>query len=149
MSRSLVISALGALLFLSGCASSTFVERQQKRDQVAQAKGLYCGFVNGDEFPDLDVELNFAMANKCDPSKPFSVSPYRNSSAKNGVVYCCNAVASRAHESKAAASSVETKRPTVQPAAAETKRSANQPTAPRGSNTGSSVVPADTEENKD
>lgn len=90
MSRSFLFGSLAALMFLSGCASSEFRERHQRREQLAQSKGLYCGFISGDEFPDLDVELNLVMANKCDPNRPFSVTPYKNSSAKNGVIYCCN-----------------------------------------------------------
>ncbi len=112
MSRSLLLGALGVVFFLSGCASGTFKERQQKREQLAQAKGLYCDFISGDEFPDLDVELSMVMANKCDPSKPFTVSPYKNSSAKNGMIYCCSI--NRSNDSRM--SSGETKRPAARPA---------------------------------
>jgi len=76
-------------LFFLGCASERKA-RQAEREKVSQASGLYCDFVNGEQFHDVDVQTNFVMAKKCDPSKPFSVTNYKNSSDIFGVVYCCN-----------------------------------------------------------
>jgi hypothetical protein len=83
------ILGISTALFLSACASGTFKTRQEQRDKLAASSGLYCDFVNGDQYPDLDVELNMRMAKKCDANKSFSVLPYKNSSDKSGVVYCC------------------------------------------------------------
>lgn len=75
--------------FLTGCASSAFKARLDQRDKVAAASGLFCDFVNGDEYTDVAVELNLQMANRCDTSKNFSISSYKNASEMRGVLYCC------------------------------------------------------------
>lgn len=74
---------------LVGCASSRFKARQEQREKLANSSGLYCEFLSGDLFPDLDVELNMQMARRCDVSKNFSITNYKNSSAQNGIMYCC------------------------------------------------------------
>lgn len=76
-------------VYLSACASGSFKARQQQRDRVANSSGLYCEFVSGDEYPDVDVEVNFQMAKKCDPSKHFSLANYKSSSENYGIVFCC------------------------------------------------------------
>ena len=88
-----VLIALG----LSGCGTSQKV-RQQQRDQAVASSGLFCDFVNGDEFKDVEVELNLGLAKRCDGSKPISMTSYKNSSDVVGIVYCCTA----AHKDKAA-----------------------------------------------
>lgn len=100
MSRSLFSFCLAAL-FLSGCASGTFKARQEQREKLTASTGMFCEFVSGDLFPDLDVELSLAMARRCDSSKNFTITNYKNSSDHSGVIYCC--AAARA-EKKAAAS---------------------------------------------
>lgn len=74
---------------LSGCASGTYKARQEMREKAAASTGLFCEFVNGEQHTDVDVELNLQMAKRCDASKPFSITNYRNSSEMFGVVYCC------------------------------------------------------------
>lgn len=75
-------------LGLSGC-SSAYKQRQIERDRVSQNSGLFCEFVNGDEHNDIDVELNLQMAKKCDASKPYNLTNYKNASDIFGIVYCC------------------------------------------------------------
>ena len=84
------IKALVLILVLAGCASGTFKARQEQREKVARTSGLFCEFISGDQYPDVDVELTLQMAKRCDTSQPFSVTNYRNASASYGVLYCCN-----------------------------------------------------------
>lgn len=77
-------------LVLSGCASGTFKARQEQREKLAASSGMYCEFVSGDLFPDLDVELSMQMARRCDSGKSFSITNYKNSSDQVGVIYCCS-----------------------------------------------------------
>ncbi len=77
--------AFGAL---AGCSSNK--KKQALREKVATQSGLYCDFVNGDKFKEIELELNLAMATKCDPDKPYSVSNYKNASEVHGLVYCCS-----------------------------------------------------------
>ncbi|WP_210415540.1 hypothetical protein [Bdellovibrio sp. NC01] len=81
--------ALSSLFLLSACASGTFKARQEQREKLATSAGLYCEFVNGDQHPDVDVELNMQMARRCDASRNFSIINYKNASDQIGVVYCC------------------------------------------------------------
>ncbi len=76
--------------FVSGCASAKFKERQMQRDKLAASSGMFCEFVSGEDYPDVDVEMNMKMAQKCDASKPFSITSYKNSSENFGLVYCCS-----------------------------------------------------------
>lgn len=82
-------------LILSGCAGG-FKERQQTRDRVAQTSGLFCEFVSGNEYPDVDVEVSLRMAKRCDAEKNFSITQYQNSSNQYGLVYCCGVDKSKA-----------------------------------------------------
>lgn len=93
---------IGAMLglVLAGCAGG-FKERQLVRERVAQSSGLFCEFVSGSEFPDVDVEVNLRMAKKCDSDKNFSVTQYQNSSNQYGLVYCCAIDKSKATSSPA------------------------------------------------
>ena len=79
-------------LVLSGCASGKFKARQEQREKSAAATGMYCDFISGEVFADLDVELSMQMANRCDANKHFSVTNYKNSSDQIGVIYCCNSI---------------------------------------------------------
>lgn len=63
--------------------------RQEQREKIAATSGLYCDFVNGDEFKDVEVELNMVMAKRCDPVKPMTITNYKNASEIYGLVYCC------------------------------------------------------------
>lgn len=86
-----VISVFGmmGLLALTGCASSAYKARQEQREKLASSAGLYCEWINGDKHSDIDVELNLQMAKRCDSAKPFTLTPYKNPSDQNGIMYCC------------------------------------------------------------
>lgn len=94
LQNSLVVLGLGSFLALSAC-STAYKQRQAERDKIASSSGLYCEFVNGDSHNDLDVELNLQMAKKCDVTKHFSITNYKNASDIFGVVYCCGAAAKK------------------------------------------------------
>ncbi|MEK2690008.1 hypothetical protein [Bdellovibrio sp. GT3] len=89
MIRILVVS-LSSVFLLSACASGTFKARQEQRDKLAANTGMYCNFVSGEQFPDIEVELSMEMAKRCDSSRAFSITNFKNSSNENGVVYCCS-----------------------------------------------------------
>ncbi|WII72823.1 hypothetical protein QJS83_02935 [Bdellovibrio sp. 22V] len=89
-SQRLFLLLTSGMLFLSGCASGTFKARQEQREKMASSTGMYCEFLSGDMFPDLDVELSMSMARRCDANKTFSITNYKNSSDQNGVIYCCS-----------------------------------------------------------
>jgi hypothetical protein len=89
------------LLFLTGCASSAYKARLDSREKQAASSGLYCEWIDGDKHSDIDVEINLAMARRCDSSKTFTLTPYKNSSDANGIMYCC---AMRDGESKVSSS---------------------------------------------
>ena len=80
--------AASALLF-SGC-SSAYKARQEERNKIAASTGHYCEFVNGDSHNDVDVELTMQMSKKCDNSKPYSMTNYKNASDIFGVIFCCS-----------------------------------------------------------
>lgn len=86
-----VMSIFGmlGLLALTGCASSAYKVRQEQREKLASSAGLYCEWINGDKHSDIDVELNLQMAKRCDSAKPFTLTPYKNTSDQNGILYCC------------------------------------------------------------
>lgn len=87
----IVLSSIAmGLLVLAGCASGRYKERQAEREKVAAATGMFCEFVNGDANPDVDVEMNFQMGKRCDSTKPFSITAYKNPSEIHGVIYCCS-----------------------------------------------------------
>lgn len=92
----LKLAAVAALscAYLVGCASG-YKARQEQREKAAAAAGLFCEFVNGEQHPDVDVELNLQMAKRCDASRPFSITNYKTSSEMNGIVYCCQPVGTK------------------------------------------------------
>ena len=87
MRRSFILPLM--MLFVAGCASSTFKARQEQREQLALSTGMFCEFISGDLFPDLDVELSLRMAKRCDADKNYTITNHRNESGQNGVMYCC------------------------------------------------------------
>ena len=91
--RLLVLLVLSASFV--GCASSTFKARQEQREKMAASSGMFCEFISGDLFPDVDVELSMSMAKRCDSSKQFSITNYKNSSDQSGVIYCCSTAAGK------------------------------------------------------
>jgi hypothetical protein len=76
-------------VFVTGCGSGRLKARQEQREKMVQASGMYCEFVNGEKHSDFDVELNLQIAKRCDSSKPFSLVPYKNLSDQTGILYCC------------------------------------------------------------
>ena len=78
------------LVFVAGCASSAQKARREQRDKAVQTAKLYCEFLNGEQFPDLDVALNLAMAQKCDSEKTFSISSYKTPAEIPGMMFCCS-----------------------------------------------------------
>lgn len=78
------------VLILSACSSNTLKVRQEQREKLAVSTGMYCDFVSGDMYPDIEVELSLQMARRCDAGKNFTMTQFRNSSNHNGVLYCCH-----------------------------------------------------------
>lgn len=79
---------LASAFTLSAC-SSAMKQRAEQRDKLSVSSGFFCEFINGDEFQDIDVELNLALARRCDSTKSSSLTNYKNSSDVYGVIYCC------------------------------------------------------------
>lgn len=84
----MLLSAL-MLFVLSACGSSQIKARKELRDREAQESHLYCDFVNGETYPDVDVAVNLEMAKHCDSEGPLTISGYRSPSEAIGIVYCC------------------------------------------------------------
>jgi hypothetical protein len=82
-----VVGVAAISLFLVSCGTSK--ARLAERDKISSASGMYCEFISGDIHNDIDIELNMQMGKRCDSSKPFSITNYKNSSENFGVVYCC------------------------------------------------------------
>lgn len=78
----------GAALFAAGCSTAQR-ERSEQRDKVSVSSGYYCGFINGDEFHDVEVQLNLELAKRCDSNKSSTITNYKNSAELFGIVYCC------------------------------------------------------------
>ena len=76
-------------VFLLGCGSAQ-KQRLELREKLAASSGMYCEFISGDIHSDIDVELNMQMAKRCEPTKPLSITNYKNSSENYGVIYCCS-----------------------------------------------------------
>jgi hypothetical protein len=77
------------LSMLAACTSGQIKARKAQRDQQAQESKIYCDFVNGEQFPDVEVQTNLEMAKHCDPDKSMTVTGYRSPSEAVGLVYCC------------------------------------------------------------
>ncbi len=76
-------------VILLGCGSAQ-KQRLEQRDKLAASSGLYCEFISGDVHSDIDVELNMQLARRCEPTKPLTITNYKNSSENYGVIYCCS-----------------------------------------------------------
>lgn len=79
-------------MFMAAGCSSAMKARQAEREKVSATSGFFCEFINGEDYVDVDVQMNLSMAKKCDGSKPFSISDYKSSSDIQGMVYCCNMI---------------------------------------------------------
>ena len=76
-------------LFVAGCASSAMKQRREQRDKIIQSAKLYCKFINGETYQDIDIALNIEMGRRCDADKNFSISAYKTPSEIQGIMYCC------------------------------------------------------------
>lgn len=85
-----IIIGLLAIVLVSGCSSTAMKQRKEQRDKVASSARLYCEWINGELYTDIDVALNLEMAKRCDSEKPFSITTYRTPSENTGVLYCCS-----------------------------------------------------------
>jgi hypothetical protein len=90
----LLMTSMAAFVF-AGCASSQMKARKEQREQVSKNAKLYCEFINGEVYPDIDVALNLEMAKRCDSEKPYSISQYRTPSENQGIMYCCSTAAAK------------------------------------------------------
>lgn len=86
---SVVCGVVASCVLLTSCGGARLKARQEQREKLVSSSGLYCEWVNAEKHSDVDVELNLQMAKRCDSSKPFSLTPYKNSSDQNGIMYCC------------------------------------------------------------
>lgn len=87
--KKVFILAMGCA-FLSGCASSAMKARKEQQAKVSQSAKLYCEFISGSLYHDVDVALNLEMAKRCDSDKPFTITQYKTQSEDNGILYCCS-----------------------------------------------------------
>jgi len=79
-----------ALALFTGCSSSKIKARKEERDRLALSNHLYCDFVNGEAYPDVEVELSLEVAKHCQDDKTLSITNYRSPSENVGLVYCCS-----------------------------------------------------------
>lgn len=89
VNRFLLLMTVGSFAFLTACGSSAVKARKEARDKAVQSSKMYCSFVNGEIFPDIDVALNIEMAGKCDSEKAFTIAPYKTPSENVGIIFCC------------------------------------------------------------
>lgn len=89
MSFKLSFIFLTSLFLLSACGSSKIKDRREQRDRMMANSKVYCDFVNGEQYPDMDITLNLEMAKKCDTDRPFSLTQYTSRNETTGILYCC------------------------------------------------------------
>ena len=111
-----------SLAVLSSCGSSALKNRREQRDKGMASAKLYCEFVNGEEFPDIDVQMNLQMASKCDSDKSYSISSYKTPSEISGMMFCCT-VHPKAIASSASATNKSDAAAKVEKAAKSDKKS--------------------------
>lgn len=104
-----LLVGLFALVSLAACSSAQKA-RQAEREKLSASTGMLCDFVNGDDYQDVEVELNLQMARRCDANKSFTISDYKNASEVHGVLFCC----SMARKDKPAAHARSSARPSSQ-----------------------------------
>ncbi len=75
--------------FLSGCASSAMKNRKEQQVKLSQSSKLYCEFLSGSIYHDVDVVLNLEMAKRCDSDKTYTITQYKTQTEDNGIIYCC------------------------------------------------------------
>ena len=87
--RLFVFATLTTAFAFTGCSSAQ-KQREAQRKELAASSGLYCEFLSGDKYPDIDVALNVEMAKKCDSSKHYTITNFKNAAENYGIVYCCS-----------------------------------------------------------
>lgn len=103
----LFVTAMMAMAFVTGCASSAQKARKEQRDKLVQSSKLYCEFINGEQNADIDVALNLQVAQKCDYQHPLSMTSYKTPSEISGIMYCCVASAGAVSSEKSGEKSGE------------------------------------------
>ena len=87
-----LLLGLVGVTFLVGCSGRRAREaRLKERQEITRQTQMFCEFVSGEEYPDIDVKVNIEMGKKCEKEKPFSFSHYVTPSKITGVLYCCHA----------------------------------------------------------
>lgn len=81
---------LTAFLLISHCVGTSKKQRLVQKDHVVASKKVVCERVDGEKYPDVDVLLTINMGERCDFSKPFSITDYRSFDDIPYVIYCCN-----------------------------------------------------------
>jgi len=87
--RNITLLMVGVGL-LTACGGAQLRARKEQREKAVQSAHLYCDFINGESFPDVDVALNLEMAKHCDSNKQMTITNYRSPSDAIGIVYCCS-----------------------------------------------------------
>ncbi len=87
--KHLVSLTLGVLL-LGACTSGQIKARKEAREKASHESHIYCEFVNGEVFPDVDVAVNLGMADHCNSDGSMTLTSYRSPSEAVGLVYCCS-----------------------------------------------------------
>lgn len=102
---------------LSGCSSGAMKARKAEREKLASQGKIFCDFVNGELFPDLEVELNLEMVKRCDQDKALTISSYKTPSENVGIMYCCVSQGDKRSEQKSENRSEERskKEPEIKP----------------------------------
>lgn len=132
MKKYLILIA-GAML-LSSC-SSHYKKRQEMREKASAASGLYCEFLSGDLYTDLDVELNLQMAKRCEVDKGYSITNYKNASDQIGVIYCCQVQKKMAKAPTSKSSSASSSSATSSSTGSSSTGSSSSSAAPASSTT--------------
>lgn len=116
--------------FLVNC-SSHYKKRQEQREKVSAASGMFCEFVSGDEYPDIDVEMTFRLARRCDVSRPINMTNYRNASDNFGIFYCCKVGKLESRRLEKVLEKPGAPQPVAPPPEAAPQPAAPQPAAPQ------------------
>ena len=106
--KKVVVLCLG-LAVLSACTSGQIKARKEMRDKAAQSSHLYCDFINGETYPDVDVAVNLEMAKRCDSEGQMTITSYHSPSEAVGLVYCCKLKADAGKDDKSSGKSTSAK----------------------------------------
>ena len=83
------VTLIVVVSLFAGCGSNRVRARKEERDKLAQSSKIYCDFVNGEIYPDIEVATNLEMAKHCDSEKSFTLTSYHSPSDNIGLVFCC------------------------------------------------------------